>query len=148
MGLALSCRLVLIVRPLFPLDAQSTMATKIADFLSEKKIDPRRILAASREIERFRPEDRKIRLAKAIARKSEDKKKEGEATKKPRSGRPVTQRAIDAVMVGKPISGPVKTRILRAVNKLLEQKKQDQVELVALFDPTPGKPKKQKPVEE
>ncbi|MEZ4294523.1 MAG: hypothetical protein R3B70_06075 [Polyangiaceae bacterium] len=126
------------------------MATKIADFLSEKKIDPRRVLAASRILERFRPEDRKIRLAKATARKAEDggKKKEGEAAKKPRSGRPVTQRAIDAVMVGKPVSGPTKSRILRAVNHLLEQKKQEQVELVALFDPTPGKPKKAKAAEE
>lgn len=123
------------------------MATKIADFFAEKKIDPRRVLAASTEIERLRPEDRKIRLAKAKARKSEDKKKEGDALKKPRSGRPVTQRAIDAVMVGKPVSGPTKTRILRAVNRLLEQKKQEQVELSALFDPTPGKPKKQKAAE-
>lgn len=120
------------------------MATKIADFLSEKKIDSRRLIAASRDIERFRVEDRRIRLAKATARKSEDKKKEGEATKKPRSGRPVTQRAIDAVLLGKPVSGPTKTRILRAVNRILEQKKQDQVELVALFEPTPGKPKKPK----
>jgi hypothetical protein len=120
------------------------MATKFADFLSEKKIDPRRILSASRIIERFRPEDRKIRLAKATARKSEEKKKEGDAAKKPRSGRPVTQRAIDAAVIGKPVSGPTKTRILRAVNRLLEQKKQEQVELVALFEPTPGKPKKQK----
>lgn len=122
------------------------MATKIADFLSEKKIDPRRLLAASRDLERFRPEDRKIRLAKSVARKSEDgaKKKEGEAAKKPRSGRPITQRAIDAAMVGKPVSGPTKTRLLRAVNHILGQKKQDQVELVALFEPTPGKPKKPK----
>jgi hypothetical protein len=122
------------------------MATKIADFLTEKKIDPRRVIAASHEIERFRPEDRKIRLAKATARKSEDaaKKKEGDAAKKPRSGRPVTQRAMDAVMIGKPVSGPTKSRILRAVNRLLEQKKHEQVELTALFDPTPGKPKKPK----
>lgn len=122
------------------------MATKIADFLAEKKIDPRRILAASHDIERFRPEDRKIKLAKAVARKSEDggKKKEGDAAKKPRSGRPVTERAISAAMVGKPLSGPTKTRILRAVNRILEQKKQDQVELISLFDPTPGKPKKAK----
>jgi hypothetical protein len=122
------------------------MATKLADFLTEKKIDPRRLLAASSDIERFRPEDRKIRLAKSVARKSEDggKKKEGEAAKKPRSGRPVTQRAIDAAMVGKTVSGPTKSRILRAVNRILEQKKQEQVELVALFDPTPGKPKKAK----
>ena len=125
------------------------MATKIADFLSEKKIDPRRILAASREIERFRPEDRKIRLAKSVARKSEDaaKKKEGDAAKKPRSGRPVTQRAIDSAMIGKPVSGPTKSRLLRAINRILEQKKQDQIELVALFDPTPGQPKKKKEAE-
>jgi hypothetical protein len=123
------------------------MATKIADFLAEKKIDPRRIIAASRDIERFRPDDRKIRLAKSTARKSEDaakKLKEGDAARKPRTGRPVTQRAIDAVMIGKTISGPTKSRILRAVNRILEQKKQEKVELVALFEPTPGKPKKPK----
>ena len=119
------------------------MATKIEDFLKEKKIDPRRILAASGEIERFRPEDRAIRLAKRAARKSEDpaKKKEGLAGQKPRSGRPVTQRSIDAALAGKQISGPQKTRILRAVNHLLEQKKQEKVELAALFEPTP-RPKK------
>lgn len=122
------------------------MATKFADFLSEKKIDPRRLIAASTQLEKFRLEDRKIRLAKAIARKSEEgqKKKEGDAAKKPRSGRPVTQRAIDSALVGKAVSGPTKTRLLRAVNRILEQKKQEQVELVALFDPTPGKPKKAK----
>lgn len=124
------------------------MATKFADFLSEKKIDPRRLIAASRDLERFRIEDRKTRLAKAAARKSEDaaKKKEGVELKKPRSGRPVTQRALDAAVVGKSMSGPTKTRILRAVNRLLEQKKQEKVELVALFEPTP-RPKKTKKVE-
>jgi len=127
-------------------DPQLTMGTKFADFLSEKKIDPRRLIAASHDLEKFRIEDRKIRLAKAAARKSEEgqKKKEGEAAKKPRSGRPVTQRAIDAAMVGKHVSGPTKTRMLRAVNRLLEQKKQEKIELVALFEPTPGKPKKAK----
>jgi hypothetical protein len=125
------------------------MATKIADVLKEKKIDPRRILAASAELERLRPEDRAIRLAKRVARKQEDpaKKKEGLAGKKPRTGRPVTQRAIDAAIAGKQISGPQKTRILRALNHLLEQKKLEKVELAALFDPTP-RPKKIKKVEE
>ncbi len=134
-----------VIVPAFP-TGNETMATKIADFLTEKKIDPRRVIAASHEIERFRPEDRKIRLAKSTARKSEDaaKKKEGDAAKKPRSGRPVTERAMSAVMIGKTVSGPTKSRILRAVNRLLEQKKQEQVELVTLFDPTPGKPKKVK----
>jgi cell division protein FtsN len=126
------------------------MATKIDEFLKEKKIDPRRVLAASSDIERLRPEDRAIRLAKRIARKAEDPakaKKEGLAAQKPRTGRPVTQRAIDAALAGKQISGPQKTRILRAVNHLLEQKKQDKVELAALFDPTP-RPKKIKPTAE
>jgi hypothetical protein len=125
------------------------MATKFSDFLTEKKIDPRRLIAASRALEKFRLEDRKIRLAKATARKSEDaaKKKEGTELKKPRSGRPVTERAIAAATVGKSVSGATKTRILRAVNRLLEQKKLEKVELVALFDPTPGKPKKPKTAE-
>ena len=111
------------------------MATKIEDFLKEKKIDPRRIISASTEIERLRPEDRAIRLAKAAARKAEDpaKKKEGLAAKKPRTGRPVTKRALDAAIAGQQISGPQKTRILRAVNHLLEQKKQDKVDLKTLF---------------
>jgi len=126
------------------------MATKIEDFLKEKKIDPRRIISASTEIERLRPEDRAIRLAKAAARKAEDpaKKKEGLAAKKPRTGRPVTKRALDAAIAGQQISGPQKTRILRAVNHLLEQKKQDKIELAALFDPTQREVKKAKPAEE
>jgi hypothetical protein len=112
------------------------MATKFESFLSEKKIDPRRILAASYDIERLRPEDRAIRLAKRVARKSEDaaKKKEGLAAKKPRSGRPVTQRALSAAMTGKDVSGPMKTRLLKAVNHILEQKKQEKVDLRALFE--------------
>jgi hypothetical protein len=112
------------------------MATKIEDLLKEKHIDPRRILVASAEIERFRPADRAIKLAKRRASKAEDaaKKKEGLAGKKPRSGRPVTQRALTAALVGKPLSGPQKSRILRAINHVLVQKKKEQVELAAVFD--------------
>jgi hypothetical protein len=126
------------------------MATKIEEFLKEKKIDLRRILVASSELERLRPEDRAIRLAKRTARKSEDaatKKKEGLAAKKPRTGRPVTSRAISSAILGKPLSGAAKTRILRAINHVLTQKKQDQIELIALFEPTP-RPKKVRKVEE
>jgi hypothetical protein len=125
------------------------MSTKIEDFLKETKIDPRRILVASADIERLRLEDRKIRLAKRAARKSEDaaKKKEGLAAEKPRSGRPVTQQALDAAFAGKNISGPQKSRILRALNHVLEQKKLDKIELGAIFDPTP-RPKKKVEKEE
>ncbi len=91
------------------------MATKIEEFLKEKKIDTRRLLAASAELENLRPEDRKIRWEKRTARKGEDaaKKKEA-ATKKPRTGRPVTQRSLAAALVGKNLSGPSKTRFGRS----------------------------------
>ncbi|WP_437924390.1 hypothetical protein WMF37_35975 [Sorangium sp. So ce291] len=104
--------------------------------MKDKKIDPRRILATSVKIERLQPEDRAIRLTKRLARGSEDaaKKKDAAGAKKPRSGRPVTDRTLSAALQGKPISGPAKTRLLRAVNRILEQKKQEKVELSALFD--------------
>jgi hypothetical protein len=110
------------------------MATKFADFLTAKKLNPARILAVSHKLETLQPEDRKIKLAKRQARGAEGgeggEKKE---VQKPRSGRPVTQRAMNAAMAGGTVSGPTKTRILRAVNYLLEQKKQSKAELKTLF---------------
>src|SRR5438128_11769919 len=95
---------------------------KFAEFLASKKLDPRRVVAASHKLETLQREDRGIKLAKRTKVEGEDKTKE---TRKPRSGRPVTTRAIDAALQGGTISGPTKTRILRAVNHLLEQKKQE-----------------------
>jgi len=113
------------------------MSSKFADFLNEKKLDGRRLLAASAKIERLRPEDRAIKLtkrkAKAKAAAGGDDASKGAAPQKPRTGRPVTQRALDAALAGKPITGPQKTRILRAVNRLLEQKKDAAVEMSSLF---------------
>jgi len=130
-----------------PLSRMVRMSTKIEAFLKEKKIDPRRILVASSKIERLRPEDRAIRLKERQLRKTEDgaKKKEGETRVKPRSGRPVTRRALAAALSGKDVSGPAKSRILRAVNHVLEQKKQEKVALASLFEaPSKGNPPKKK----
>lgn len=114
------------------------MATKFGEFLKEKKIDTRRILSASAKLERHRLEDRVIKLKQRKARSAEDGKRD-DSLPKPRSGRPVTDRAIQAAVVGKPLSGAAKTRLLRAVNHVLEQKKQEAVDLRALFDlPTKG----------
>ena len=44
------------------------MVSKLAQFLGSKKIDPRRLLVASRRIERLRPEDRIIKLNKRRAK--------------------------------------------------------------------------------
>jgi hypothetical protein len=125
------------------------MATKFQDLITTKKLDARRIIAASQKLEKLHREDRAIRLAQRKARRSEDKKKEGLATQKPRTGRPVTQPAIDAALAGKELAGPVKTRLLRAVNHLLEQKKQEPMKLADLFEmPKKGLPKKEKKAKE
>ena len=110
------------------------MASKFAQFLTSNKIDPRRIAAASRKLERLQPEDRAKRLARRTAKKAETKPVEGaEKPAKPRSGRPATSRLLIAANNGKPISGPAKTRLLRAVNHVLEQKKQSATDLKSLF---------------
>ncbi len=106
--------------------------SKFSDFLAAKKLDARRILAASHALESLRPEDRALKLAARKLKKGDGKKPEGDKVK-PRSGRPVTQPAIAAATAGKSISGPQKTRLLKAINHLLEQKKQDKVALDALF---------------
>ncbi len=107
--------------------------SKFAQFIASKKLDARRIVAASRRLERHLPEDRQIKLNKRRAKASEGGENAPKETRKPRSGRPVTQRAIQAALGGGAVSGPTKTRILRAVNHLLEQKKQEKVDLKALF---------------
>ena len=110
-------------------------ATKFSQFITSKKLDPRRILVASHTLETLTLEDRKIKLAKRAIQ--EERKAPTPAiqkeTRKPRSGRAVTQRALDAAVTGGTVSGPTKSRILRAVNHLLEQKKQEKVQLKTLF---------------
>lgn len=111
------------------------MATKLDTFLTDNKIDHRRLLAASRQIERLRPKDRTVKLKQRQARKSDDGKKP-EDLPKPRSGRPVTKVALQAALSGGRLSGPTKTRFLRAVNHILKLRKTNPVELSTLFDVT------------
>ena len=106
------------------------MASKFQQFLADNKIDPRRVLVASRRLERLMPEDRLLRLQKRQGAKAEGGEK---ITTKPRSGRPVTQRLLDRAVAGGPITGSAKTRLLRAVNRVLEQKKKAATELRSLF---------------
>jgi hypothetical protein len=107
--------------------------SKFAQFIASKKLDARRIAAASRKLERLLPEDRAIRLNKRRAKASEGGENATKETRKARSGRPVTDRALHAALTGGTLSGPTKTRILHAVNHLLEQKKLEKVELRVLF---------------
>ncbi len=109
--------------------------SKLATFLNTNKLNPKRLLAASHKLETLKLEDRKLKLAKRQAKKGAEAGGEAgeKPTGKPRSGRPVTPRSLDAALAGTAVSGPTKQRILRAVNYLLEQKKQDKVDLRQLF---------------
>lgn len=108
-------------------------ATKFSQFITSKKLDPRRILAASHSIETLTLEDRRIKLAKRDGKKEGADAAAKKEDRKPRSGRAVTPRALDAALKGGTISGPTKSRILRAVNHLLEQKKHEKVDIKTLF---------------
>ncbi len=107
--------------------------SKFAAFITEKKLNQARILSASHTIESLRPEDRLIRLEKWRAKQGDAPADAKKNLAKPRSGRPVTPRALTAALEGKPLTGPQKQRILRAVNVLLEQKKAEKIELKVLF---------------
>lgn len=109
--------------------------SKLSDYLKKNKIDARRILLASDKIEKSTPADRKIRLAKRDAKIGGDvpEKVKEVAAKKPRSGRPVVRATLDAALAGTPISGPAKTRIVRALNAVLATKKKGEVTFRDLF---------------
>jgi hypothetical protein len=108
--------------------------SKLATSLKEAKIDPARVIAKSHEIEALQPEDRAIKRAKKAAAGKDDDAAKAARAKKPRSGRPVTERVLSAAIHGdKTVSGPAKNRILRAVNAVREQKKLQKVELKAIF---------------
>lgn len=104
--------------------------SKFAEFVQQAKIDPRRLLVASNAAERFTREDRAARAKSAAQKVGEGEKR---ARIKGRSGKPVTPRLLTAATAGKPVSGAQKTRLLRAVNRVLEQKKQEPVDLRKLF---------------
>lgn len=108
------------------------MATKFSDFLAEKKIDTRRLMAVSHLLEQLRPVDRAVKLKR---RGEKDKKKKGEAwPTEVRSGRAVTPRLVQAALLGKaPLPAAGKTRLLRAVNRILEQRQAEPVDIRALF---------------
>jgi hypothetical protein len=108
--------------------------TKLADFLSTKKLDTRRVIAASKKLEALAPADRSLRHAKVLVKKNaaSDAQKE-QAKAKGKSGKPVSAPLLGRALEGKSVPSAGKTRILRAVNHVLEQKKQSAVQLKDLF---------------
>ena len=112
------------------------MSTKFAKFLEESKISRLRLQAASSQIERLTSDDRSFLSQVARKRALAGRKEAANVAvekKKLHSGRPVTPRLVDDASLGKPVSGPAKSRLLRAVNRILEQRKKPVVTLRELF---------------
>ena len=111
------------------------MSSRFSEFLSTEKIDPRRLLAVSRKIERLRPEDRQIRLKRRLNKGKDAPAADAAAAPpvKPRSGRAVTPRQLSLATSGGALSGAQKTRLLRAINHVLEQKKKEPADIRKVF---------------
>jgi len=111
------------------------MSSKLEQFLTSKKIDKRQLLVVSKHLEGLQPADRALKLAKRRAKaEGADAKAKEKAQGKPRSGRPLSPVQLMKLFTGKPVPGPTRTRVLRAVNTILERKKLDKVALGDLFD--------------
>ena len=83
------------------------MSSRFSEFLSTEKIDPRRLLAVSRKLERLRPEDRQIRLKRRLTKGKDAPAADAAAAPpvKPRSGRAVTPRQLALATSGGALSG-------------------------------------------
>lgn len=108
--------------------------SKLSEFLDKSKIDARRLLIASKQIEQLRPEDRRVKLARRRVSGGKASDTEKELAAKPRrTGKAVTRPTLNAALAGDELSGKAKKRITAAVNQVLQQKKKDQVEVSDLF---------------
>lgn len=106
--------------------------SKLADYLAKQKIDPRRVLVASKKTETQKPEDRAIAAARRKAKGGDESAKEL-AEKPMRSGRPVTRPELTRALRGDALSRGARKRLVRAVNAVLEQKKRGEVSAADLF---------------
>ena len=68
-----------------PFSPGSVMPSKFEEFLSAKKIDPRQLLIASKDLEGLQPEDRAIKLAKRRGRAEGASEADKNEKRKPRS---------------------------------------------------------------
>src|SRR4051812_7003738 len=95
---------------------------KLATFLQTNKLNAKRLLAVSHRLETPQRADRTIKLGQRQGKKAAEAGTAADGEKKeivkPRSGRPVTPRALETALAGKAVSGPTKHRILRAINFL------------------------------
>lgn len=113
---------------------------QFADFLSEKGLSPDQILRVSRRIESLRDADRALMRKRALKRRTSAGQSYEEANlAKPRSGRPLRPGHLAAATGDQPVPGPVRTKLVRAVNQILQKKGQEPIRHPQLFGNVPSR---------
>lgn len=111
-----------------------------ADVLQSRSLTPEQILRMSARLEKVQNEDRElIRKRAEKRRRTPNKSYEEVGIAKPRSGRVLQPGHLAAAMEDKPVPGPVRTKLLRAVNALVEKKGGQPLRTTDLFGTVPGK---------
>lgn len=113
---------------------------QFSDTLESKGIKPEQLLQISRRLERIRVADRALIRQRAEKRRKEPAKSYADAgLGKPASGRRLRPGHVEAAMADKPVPVPVRTKFVRAVNKLMEKKGGEPITAPQLFGKVPGK---------
>jgi len=113
---------------------------QFSDFIREKGLDAEQILRVSRRLESLTDEDRELMRKRAVKRRTAAGQSYEEANiAKPRSGRPLRPGHLEAAMNDEPVPGPVRTKLVRAINAILEKKGQEPVRAPQLFGNVPGR---------
>lgn len=107
--------------------------SKLGDFLTTNKIHPNRVVTASKGLERRQKADLELASKKKAMKDGKLDKDEAVLKQKPRSGRPVTHASMAKAIGGRTINGPTKTRIVRALNTVLKQKKKSEITFRDVF---------------
>ena len=103
----------------------------LGTFLESKKIKPAALLAASNRLESRKPEDHALVAARLDAKTN---KKEGAAPiAKPKSGRGLSKKLLDAALAGGQITKRARAKTLRAAALLLEKAKDTAPTMKDLF---------------
>jgi hypothetical protein len=106
--------------------------SKLSDYLKKHKVDPRRLLPASKQLEALQPEDRKIRLARIMVKGGDETAKEL-AGKKRRSGRALSAPTLQRALAGTALPRRARGRSVRAVNAVLAHKTKTEAKATDLF---------------
>lgn len=111
-----------------------------SDLLKSRNLEPSQILQTSSRLERVRNEDRDLIRKRAEKRRRSPTKSYTDAgIAKPRSGRALRTGHLEAALADKPVPGPVRTKLLRAVNTLVEKRGGQPLRIPDLFGTVPGR---------